>query len=174
MLEAVLAYHLAHEGISRVEKIRHSHKEYLGIELNDEEMAALAERYSSLVKDAVIDCDEVPGSIEFLESHAGKSPIFIVSGTPETELLEIVERRGIGDLFTSVHGSPRHKGPIIMDLLEEHGLNGPDCLFSGDAMTDYRAAMETGLQFVGRVGQGDDNPFPQGTTIIRDLTEMPV
>jgi phosphoglycolate phosphatase-like HAD superfamily hydrolase len=74
--------------------------------------------------------------------------------------------------FTSIHGSPRYKGPIVMDLLSRHGLNGPDCLFVGDAMTDYRAAAETGLQFIGRVGAGEHNPFPGDTTIVEDLTTL--
>lgn len=34
VFDAVPAYHLAHEGISRVEKIVHCHRRFLGIELN--------------------------------------------------------------------------------------------------------------------------------------------
>lgn len=172
VIDAVLAYHLAHEGISRVEKIKHCHATYLDVELSQQELTHLAERYSALVMDAVIDCDGVLGGLEFLRINAGKLPIFVVSGTPEPELRTIIERRGMSDYFTSTHGSPRHKAPIVMDLLIEHGLNGPDCLFVGDAMTDYSAAAETGLQFIGRVGMGDHNPFPESTTIIEDLTHL--
>ncbi|NQU57024.1 MAG: HAD family hydrolase [Rhodospirillales bacterium] len=174
VLERVLAYHLAHEGISRVEKINHCHAEFLGIELSEQELAELAGRYSALVMEAVIACDGVPGALSFLQAYAEKLPIFVVSGTPERELRDIIERRTMAHYFTSTHGSPRHKGPIVMDLLFEHGLMGPDCLFVGDAMTDYQAAAETGLQFIGRVGVGDENPFPQGTTIIEDLTKLSV
>lgn len=174
VLEAVVAHHLAHEGISRVEKILHCHKEYLGVELTEAELTELAGRYSALVKDAVVDCDGVPGAIEFLEAHSGELPMFVVSGTPEPEMREIADRRGLSGYFTSVHGSPRHKSPIVWDLLHDHGLNGPDCLFVGDAMTDCRAAAETGLKFIGRVGERDEDPFPNGTAIIRDLTELSV
>ncbi len=87
---------------------------------------------------------------------------------------DIIERRGMSGYFTSAHGSPRRKGPIVMDLLFEHSLNGPDCLFVGDAMTDYHGAEEAGLQFIGRVGHGEDNPFPGGTMIIPDLTGLSI
>ena len=169
-----MAYHLAHEGISRVDKILHCHREFLDIELNKDELADLAGRYSALVKEAVIACDGVPGALEFLKKNIKELPIFVISGTPETELRDIIERRDMADYFTSIHGSPRRKGPIVMDLLFEHSLNGQDCLFVDDAMTDSHAAEETGLQFIGRVGRGDVNPFPDGTTIIPDLTGLSI
>lgn len=172
VLELVLAYHLAHEGISRVEKIDHCHREFLGIDLSEGQLAELAGRYSSLVMDAVIGCDGVPGALDFLKAYGDRLPVFVVSGTPEPELRAIIGRRGLDGYFTSSHGSPRRKGPIVMDLLSRHGLNGPDCLFVGDAMTDYRAAEETGLHFIGRVGEADENPFPQGTAIIPDLRNL--
>ena len=169
--DAAVAHHLAHAGISRIEKIQHSHRQFLGIELKESELAQWVERYSALVKEAVVRCEAVPGAVEFLQAHRGKLPIFVVSGTPEDELQEIISRRGMEDYFTAVHGSPRHKGPIIMEILDKHGLDGPSCLFVGDAMTDYQAAAETGLAFIGRVGAGHQNPFPEGTAIIRDLTK---
>jgi len=165
---------LAHEGISRVEKIRHCHSAYLNIDLDDKELAELAQQYSALVRDAVVECEAVPGSLEFLESYGGKLPMFVVSGTPEDEMIDIVEKRGMDKYFTSVHGSPRHKTPIVTDLLKLHALTGPDCLFVGDAMTDYGAAADTGLQFIGRVGQGGIDPFPAGTAIIEDLRALKV
>jgi len=174
ILKRVLAYHLAHEGISRVDKIIHCHKDFLGIELGEQDLAALAARYSSLVKEAVVMCDGVPGALDFLKAHSEKLPLFVVSGTPETELQDIIERRGLSAYFTSTHGSPRHKGPIVMEVLFEHGLNGPDCLFVGDAMTDFNAAAETGLHFIGRVGAGEENPFPFRTKVISDLTTLSI
>ncbi len=174
VLERVLAYHLAHEGISRVAKILYCHKEFLRRTLNEAQLAELAERYSALVMEAVIACDAVPGALEFLENYSDKLPIFVVSGTPEPELRAIIARRGMADHFSAVHGSPRLKGPIVTDLLFNYDLDGPECLFVGDAMTDFLAARDTGLQFIGRVGKGDDNPFPQATTIIEDLTQLSI
>lgn len=174
MLAAVVAYHLEHEGISRVEKIRYLHLELLGVDLSEDALAELARQYSRLVKEAVIACSAVPGALDFLERFNAELPLFVVSGTPEEELLDIVKKRKMDKYFTAVHGSPRHKSPIVHELLQGQGLDADRCLFVGDAMTDYRAAKETGLSFIGRVGKGNRDPFPDGTTIIRDLKELSV
>ena len=173
-LDDVVAYHISHEGISRFEKILYCHEIFLGIKLSENELAELAGDYSALVKQVVIDCDSVPGALDFLQANSTNLPMFVVSGTPEEELREIIEVRGLSSYFTSVHGSPQHKAPIINEQLQLHGLDGDQCLFVGDAMTDYNAAKETGLAFIGRVEQGGVNLFPKGTTIIKDLTQLTI
>ena len=174
VLDNVVDYHIAHEGISRLEKIFFCHKHFLGIELSENELLKLAGKYSSLVKQAVIDCDSVPGALNFLQSYCATLPMFLVSGTPEGELKEIVEERGLNDYFTSVHGSPRHKAPIVNEQIQLYGFDRNRCLFVGDAKADYEAATETGIVFIGRVAQGCVNLFPNGTRIIRDLTQLAV
>ena len=161
------------EGISRVEKIREVHRDFLGIELSDAELAVLAGRYSGMVVDAVVACPAVPGAIEFLKAQAGRLPLFVVTGTPESEILDIVERRGMADWFTAVRGSPPRKPPIIRELLAEHGLSAERCVFIGDASFDWESASETGLRFIGRVPDGEASPFPPGTVTVRDLTDLP-
>ena len=171
-LDDVVAYHIAHEGISRFEKILYCHENFLGIKLSENELAELVGKYSALVKQVVIDCDSVPGALDFLQANSANFPLFVVSGTPEWELIEIVESRGLSSYFTSVHGSPQRKVPIINEQLQIHGFDRDQCLFVGDSMIDYDAAAETDLTFIGRVGQGHVNSFPEGTTIIRDLTQL--
>ena len=169
----VLAHHAEHEGISRVEKIQYCHSTFLHQELSEPELAVLTRQYSKLVIDAVVSCPAVPGSLDYLQKNRGQKKMFVVSGTPETELRDIVEQRGMAQYFDAVCGSPRHKEPIVEELLAGHDLSATKCLFVGDAMTDFRAAQATGLDFVGRVGIGHDNPFPAGTTIIEDLNRLP-
>jgi len=167
-----MAHHQAHEGISRIEKIRHCHTEILGIELSPDELAALGRRYSDLVEDQVVACAWVAGAREFLEAHAGRLPLFVVSGIPEDELERVVERRGMAGYFTAVRGSPVLKDVIINEILAAHGLAAQRTVFIGDAMTDYNAAMATGVPFLGRVAPGRVSPFPAGTAIIADLTGL--
>ncbi len=169
----VLAHHKEHEGISRVEKIRHCHLEFLGQDLNEADLAVLALHYSNMVVDAVVACPAVAGADDFLQRHLGHTKMFVVSGTPETELRDIVDARGMTHYFQAVCGSPRRKEPIVEELLARQGLVAQNCLFIGDAMTDYRAAQATGLDFIGRVGANEDNPFPDGTAVVGDLTELP-
>lgn len=173
-LDDIVAYHITNEGISRLEKIRYCHEKFLDIRLSEKELAELASSYSSLVKQAVIECDSVPGALDFLKIHYANIPLFVVSGTPEAELKEIVEARKLSRYFISIHGSPHHKAPIVNEQIQRHGFDSDQCLFVGDAMTDYDAAKKTGLTFIGRVGQGHVNLFPKGTTVIEDLTHLTI
>lgn len=174
VVDNVVAHHLEHGGISRRQKIRHCHKTFLGIEVTSDEMAVLGRRFSTLVEDAVVAADWVAGAKAFLDTHCGHLPMFVISGTPQEELRRITARRGMDGYFVSVRGSPPVKEPIIEELLAEHGLLRGRVLFVGDTMTDYRAATATGLPFLGRVPPGEESPFPDGTTLVADLTGLRV
>lgn len=174
ILERVLAHHRAHGGVSRIQKIRYCHREMLGIQLQPEELMALGRRFSSLVVDAVVDSVWVEGARELLDGLVGRLPLFVVSGTPEPELHDIVSRRGMDDYFVSVRGSPPDKITVIRELLDAHDLPAERVLFVGDAMTDHDAAQATGLRFIGRVAPGEENPFPAATAIVPDLTALSI
>ncbi len=171
---AAVTHHLANGGISRRKKIRHIHREHLGVSLDQAELDRLCELFSRLVEDAVVNAPAVPGALPLLARLDGQLPRFVVSGTPEPELKRIVARRGLADAFTEVHGSPPEKPPIIRDLLVRYRLQPSTVLFIGDALTDWHAAKETGVRFVGRAAAGTDNPFPEGVPVITDLTGLPL
>lgn len=166
------AYHRANEGISRLIKIRHCHQAFLGITLGDAELAALAERYTTIVVEKVIACDWVSGALGFLELARGTLALFVVSGTPEEELQSIVARRGMTDVFVEVRGSPPGKVAILRELLERHRLAPGKAIFIGDSLVDWRAAEVCGLDFLGRVPLGHASPFPKGTRVVPDLETL--
>ena len=89
--------------------------------------------------------------------------LFIVSGTPQEELVRIVDRRGLARHFAGVFRTPAEKPELI---------RAAACVFLGDAMTDHDAAEACGVPFIGRVAAGSPDPFPSGTNVIRDLTEL--
>lgn len=170
--KAVVAYHLAHGGVSRNEKFRYFHSALLTRDLSKEEELRLARRFSELVEDAVVAVPFVPGAREFLEAHAGRMPLCIASGTPEDELLRIVRRRNMAEYFRFVGGSPRPKRELLE--LFAIGLEVPttSLLMVGDAMTDFEAAQAVGARFVGRVPADQISPFPPGTEIMPDLRSL--
>jgi len=145
---------------------------FLGIDLDEAEVAELAARYAGLVEDAVCACDAVPGAVEFLTGNAGRRKIFAVSGTPEDELRRITDRRGITAYFDAVYGSPRGKEEIIEDVLGRFGKQPDEAVMVGDTMTDYRAAVATRVPFIGRVEPTRRSPFPDGVNVISDLTGL--
>ena len=140
--------------------------------MTEKELAALCEQYSADVVDRVIASNPIAGSLEFLEANTNGTPMYVVSGTPEDEFRPIVQARGLTDYFEGVFGSPKTKDVIVRRVLAERGFGADDCVFIGDAPTDHRAAADTGLYFIGRVGPGRDNMFPPDTVIIEDLCEL--
>jgi len=174
VMKQVERYHLGNTGISRFVKFRHIETEILGQPPLDEEgVERLAARFARLVIDKVVAAPMVAGAQAFLESQRGRVPMFVVSGTPSEELAAIIERRGLDPYFEASWGSPGSKAEHIAELLGLHGLDAGRCVMIGDAMADYEGALANGVAFLGRVASGDANPFPPGTKIFTDFSELP-
>lgn len=169
VVRQVVAWHLAHGGVSRYEKFRHFHRTFLGRTLAQAEEAELGGRFSALVEEAVIAAAWVPGARKFLEGWHARLPLFVASGTPEEELVRIIERRGMTRYFAGVAGAPRKKGAILRDFLGRSGAASERMLMVGDAMTDYDGATEAGVPFLG-IAPAGANPFPTGVPVLPNLT----
>lgn len=164
--QRVVEYHLSHGGVSRYEKFRHWYKEFFNIDLKKEEIDKLSERFSELVFRRVINAPFIIGAKETLEYCAKNSiPSYIVSGTPEEEIKRIVLERGLDRYFIEVHGSPRKKDEITNDILNRKKYEPSMCLFIGDSISDYDAAMKNGMRFLGIVGNDKESVFPKGTWV---------
>ncbi len=163
---AVVDYHLANGGISRFEKFRYYYSNLLHTAISDNQLQALGEEFSKLVLAKILESPYVAGTQKTLRDLARKRiPAFVVSGTPEEEIRFIVGKRGLSEYFQEVHGSPRGKDEILWDIIGRKGFMPAQCLFIGDAMSDYRAARSAGMRFVGIVPRGVLSPFPAGITV---------
>jgi HAD superfamily hydrolase (TIGR01549 family) len=165
VIEEIVAYHRRHGGVSRVEKIRYAHEHIIKQPLTEKELADWSAEYSQLVVQDVIGVDCIAGAREFLDSNRGGVPMFVISGTPEAELRYIADQREITGYFRKLHGSPIRKPVHIRNLLAAYRLDPDCCIFIGDALTDFNAARETGLHFIGIQGEIS---FPQGTRALPD------
>lgn len=167
--QAVKEYHLAHGGISRHEKFRYFQSILLGESVNQLKIDALADQFSLLVKQKVIASKYILGVMDFLKANEGKKQ-FICTGTPQNEIEDIVEKKGIKALFEEVYGSPRTKIEIIQTIMDKNSVSPKDCIFFGDAMTDYDAAKACSIPFVGIINE--DTLFPEGTILINDFSAI--
>ncbi len=166
---AVRAYHAARGGLSRVHKIRHYQRTLRGSD-DEAEIARLVNRFGSRVRDKVIAAPEVPGAGALLEAalHCGV-PCHVISGTPEPEMREIVEKRGMAPFFRSVLGSPVRKPVHVQSLIEAGPLAPSRCLMIGDAMEDHAAAAAHGVPFLAIVPDGMENRFADDVPTRPDL-----
>jgi phosphoglycolate phosphatase-like HAD superfamily hydrolase len=169
LVEKVVDYHLIHGGLSRFDKFRYFHRNFLGIELMPEDEQALGDQFAGLVEEAVVASSWVPGALEFLENYHLRLPLYVASGTPDEELKRIVARRGVADCFREVFGSPKKKGEILRRIIAEGNFDPQRVLMVGDAMTDLDGAREASTLFLGRVPKGARNPFPNEVQTCPDL-----
>jgi len=171
VVEQVVAYHLEHGGLSRLEKFRHCHAALLGRTLGADEEAALGQRFTELVENAVVAAPWIPGAREFLEAHWRRLPLFVASGTPEAELKRIIDRRGMMKYFAEAQGSPATKGEILAGFIARHALHPDRVLMVGDSRTDLEGARAVQAQFLG-VSPASERGFPEDVPVLPDLTQL--
>lgn len=155
----VVDYHINNGGVSRYEKFKHWEKEFFDRTLNEEEVSQLANQFSTLVLNKVINADEVDGVGDFLSKYAKTLNFWIITGTPTTEIEIIAEERLLKQFFIGIHGSPETKIYWTEHLLEQHNLKREETLFLGDATTDYNAAKHSKLHFALRDNEENSEIF---------------
>lgn len=146
----VVQHHLLNGGMSRYEKFFLYHKDFLNIKLEQNEIIGLADKFSDLVVNKVVNASEINGVSEFLNKFCiNNKRSFIISATPESEIKEIVRRRKMDKFFQDIYGSPASKSENLRSLMSAHFVNANDILFFGDALADYNASLEVGCDFIG-------------------------
>jgi len=155
----IVSFHIANGGMSRFDKFRYIYKNILNKPLLDKEFDSLCLKFSDLVFKRVLKCEFVPGALEFLEKHYKSKNFYIITGTPQEEIEEIVYSRGLGKYFKGVYGSPTDKVFWVKKIITEEKLKRETTIFVGDAMSDYNAAKENHLKFVGRITEDNKDIF---------------
>ena len=159
-------HHLAHGGISRFEKFRIYHKDFLGIDLDEKGIEKLAGEFSGRVLEAVIASPEVAGIREFLDQARHQYKMWVITGTPTTEIIEICKATRFTQYFQALYGSPEKKDYWTQKILHEEQLQPDEVVFIGDATTDYDAAMAHHVHFILRE-HADNLTFFKDKELIR-------
>ena len=155
----VVDYHKLHGGVSRYEKFKYFHKEFLNEVINQEKVNELAIQFSNIVLDKVINSDEVLGANYFIEKHHTKFQFWVITGTPTTEIELIAEKRKLTDFFIGLHGSPNNKRYWTENLIKKHNLKRDEIIFLGDATTDMDAANFSKTHFALRENEENKEIF---------------
>ena len=171
-LDEIVAIHENNAGFSRFIKFDMIYRDVLKIPLAPETRAEFGRRFSELVLEKVLACPFVSGAREFLEACHETTSLFVVSGTPDEELVMIVKKRDLSPYFKAVYGSGRGKPDLLRQIITDQACRAEDLVFVGDGLSDFRAAADVSVPFIGRVPAGGENPFPDGATTITDLREL--
>jgi len=146
--EALVKYHQALGGVSRHIKIHHFVTEILGQTDNAALVKSLLEAFAAESGRLMRAAAKAEWLIDLLATlKADGKRLFVVSGTEEGELRQVLAHQGIAEYFDAIHGSPQDKDTILADLAASGALARPG-LFLGDARYDHEAACRAGLEFV--------------------------
>lgn len=171
-LEKIVKLHLDNAGISRFEKFKIIYRDYIGYEIDDEELIHLGNHFSNLIYDSILSCPFVPGAYEFLKKHFGKYHYYIASGVPEYELRDIIKQRNIDKYFKGIYGSPETKTQMLIEIISRNNYQYREVIFIGDSEADYLGAREASVPFIGRVPKGSESPFPNEEDIIMIVEDL--
>jgi len=172
-VERIVAYHRKNGGVSRFEKFQTIYRDILNRPLTDQKFQSLCQQFAEYVTEDVVAAPWVEGAEQFLSAHCERYLLFVISGTPEEELREIVGRRGMKKFFCEVLGAPRSKEILLCEIMMRHRLAPAEIVFVGDSETDWIAARETGLPFVWRQASHDIPLLPGFSgPAIQSLTEL--
>jgi len=148
--QKVIKHHRENGGMSRFDKFKYYHNEFLGEEISEYEISELSNSFSKLVVDNVVSSPEISGAGHFLEKYCTKDKrCFVNSATPTNEVSEIVTRRGLSRYFEAVYGSPSNKTENLLKIIDTYKLDVKKGLFFGDAVSDFNAAVNVQINFIG-------------------------
>ena len=169
----VQQYHIEHGGVSRYEKIKLWHKEYLSETISEEELQVWANKFSDLVLKKVVESPYVEGAKNALERLGHKYQQYIITGTPQQEIEQICQKLEITKLFKKICGSPKNKIKWCSELILESEYKNSEIVFIGDATTDYEAAQHHHLNFILREHEENQVLFKDKNVIkIKDLLSL--
>ena len=165
-------YHMNNMGISRNVKFRYFIEKILGEEYSVQKEEELVKKFSNIVYEKVLNCKFVPGAEEFLEKYHKKIDLYIATGTPTDEIVEIVKKRNLKKFFKKVYGTPSSKAELTSKIITENGYDKKKIIFVGDAGTDLNASKQNDITFVGRSTKENLNIFKNVKIKVNDLFEL--
>ena len=141
--------------------------------LQTSRLVFLAIEFSKMVVNKVTSVSYVSGAYEFINAHHRDYAMFISTGTPYGEMVNILKNRNLLNLFVGVYGSPEDKIAHIRSIICRYGYEPGEMRFVGDSRTDLEASRMNGVPFVLRLYEVNKQQFTDydGKTI-QDLTEL--
>jgi len=149
-VDQLVEYAKANGGISRYKKIEFFFNTVRKEPVSSKSVNNLADQFSKLVTQDVLEAKSVKGSLEFLKKYFHQFDFAIVSGSDQRELREICKGRGIDSFFKMILGSPTEKKDNIAALLSDFKWARSKSLYVGDSKNDLEAAKVNNIDFIGR------------------------
>ena len=89
IVKKVIDYHLSNGGVSRFDKIKFFHNEYLGIQISKSELDMFSKRFSDIVIDKVINSPYIEVVFQFIKENYSNVQSFMLSNVGSGEDFDI-------------------------------------------------------------------------------------
>ncbi|MDA8867891.1 HAD hydrolase-like protein [Gammaproteobacteria bacterium] len=141
-------HHRLNGGMSRFDKIP-LYLSWTNESVNEVLINKLCNDFSNLVKYKVINSPWVPGVVELIShlNYIGNN-CFIVTATPQDEIIEILHELKLHSLFKEVIGAPTNKSDAIKLIIEKYKILKDEAIMLGDSKTDLIAARDNNIDFI--------------------------
>ncbi len=170
--EKVKEHHINNGGMSRFKKFAYYHKSFLNEDINEDKIKKLADEFSRLVLNGVINSPLIPGILDFLEDNYLKMKFWIITGTPTDEIKIILDRKNLTKYFIDSFGSPKLKSELTKFILLNNNLSENETIFIGDALADYEAAVSNNIGFILRLNGDNINLFADKEHILLSINDF--
>ncbi|WP_181368983.1 HAD family hydrolase [Flavobacterium pallidum] len=149
-VEQLVQFHLKNGGLSRYVKIRYFYEKILNQSITEEEVNRLADNFSVIMKDALVNVNLLnPEWIELMKEIGGAYVHSIASGSDGKELNYLCQTLGIAKHFKIISGSPTPKKQLVADIISSSDFSPAEIVLIGDAVNDLEAAEFNQIKFIG-------------------------
>lgn len=147
-IDQLVDYHKKYGGVSRYKKISYFFKRLLNKNLSEIDLKLLAKKYSNITLNELKKSNFIPGLLDLLIylKHK-KKKLFVVSGSDEKDLIQILKYKKIDIYFEKIKGSPKNKNDNLIDLLPD-SKDRKDSIYIGDSNYDFITSKNLGLKFI--------------------------
>ncbi len=142
-----MKFHLENLGVSRIKKYEFLCKTILKIKKSKILEKKFSNNYSKIIEKKLKRVNYIKGVKRFISNNKKKN-LFIISGTPQKELIKICNKKEISKYFSMILGSPKTKNQNVEILKKKHKINGRNTIFFGDANTDFEVAKRNSFFFI--------------------------
>jgi phosphoglycolate phosphatase-like HAD superfamily hydrolase len=132
-------------------------------------LSAEVERFTDICEPLCAEAGWLSGSSEFVAAcEAAGVPCYVLSGTPQLHLEQMLAANGGNGRFRAIIGSPPAKPQSLATILSKEGVAAQQTVFVGDAEADAEAAESVGAHFVYKPSAAKR----PGLRIVNEVTDL--
>jgi len=169
---AFMDYIMGSFGRSRTYHVEYFYRELLGASPDQSFLDAEVARFTEICEPLCAAAPWKAGSKEFVKACLKAEALrYVLSGTPQKPLEEMLASTNAAGLFDVIIGSPPGKPESMERILKETGVAAERAVFIGDANADQEAALHVGAHFV-YIPSEAERPMAPIETEVNDLREL--